>query len=235
MGSKTTRKLNQLGINTALELAQCDTSWIRARFSVTLERTVRELNGQPCIELEQQAPPKQQVLCSRTFAQRVTDYPSMRSALCQYAARAAEKLRQQGSSARVVAVFIRTNPHSQVDPYYAENASRQLSIPTQDSRSIIATVTRLLDAIWRDGFRYMKAGVMLSDLYASGTFQPTLFDTPESPSSTQLMAVMDRINHSGKGKICFAGEQRKDGWQMKQNRLSPAYTTRWSDLPKVRA
>ena len=159
----------------------------------------------------------------------------MHSAICQYSARAAEKLREQGSSARSISVFIRTNPHSQSDPFYSESASRLLPVPVTDTRSIIQAATALLRTIWREGYRYMKAGIMLSDLYVPGTFQPTLFDKVESASAARLMAALDKINHSGKGKIWFAGESLRDGWQMKRNKLSPAYTTRWEDLPIVRA
>jgi len=235
VGRRLGKRLQAVGIKTALQLSQCDPRWIRMQFSVTLERTVRELCGQSCLELEQCPPPRQQVLCSRTFARRITDYPSMHSAICQYTARAAEKLRQQDRSARGVTIFIRTNPHSQADPYYSESACRQLAVPTQDTRALIRTVTALLSSIWRDGYRYMKAGIMLSDLYPPGTFQPTLFDPAEAPSSARLMQALDRINASGKGRIWFAGEAMSDGWQMKRNKLSPAYTTRWQDLPVVRA
>ncbi|WP_372597975.1 translesion error-prone DNA polymerase V subunit UmuC [Amphritea sp.] len=234
VGRQLSRRLNQQGIKTALALADCDTAWIRSHYSVTLERTVRELNGQPCMTLEESPPPRQQILCSRSFARRITEYKDMRSAIAQYSSRAAEKLREQGGLARVITVFIRTNPHSQAETFYSNSASRMLSTPSADSRRLSTTAQTLLQSIWKPGFRYMKAGIMLSDLYPSGSFQPTLFDAPESPAAMRLMQTVDNINRSGRGQVRFAGEMFSSGWQMQRNRLSPAYTTRWDQLPVVR-
>ena len=235
VGRRLSRRLNQQGVSSALALADCDAAWIRSHYSVTLERTVRELNGQPCMALEECPPPRQQILCSRSFARRITEYRDMRSAIAQYSSRAAEKLRQQGGLARVVTVFIRTNPHSQLETFYSHSASRMLSIPSADSRLLSATAQALLQSIWKPGFRYMKAGIMLSDLYPSSSFQPTLFDAPESPAAMRLMQAVDNINRSGRGQVRFASEMLSSGWQMQRNRLSPAYTTRWDQLPVVRA
>jgi len=235
VGRRLSRRLEQQGVSTALNLADCNTAWIRNHYSVTLERTVRELSGQPCMELEECPPPRQQILCSRSFSHRITEYNDMRSAIAQYSARAAEKLRQQGSLARVVTVFIRTNPHSQHEPFYSNSASRILHIPSADSRRLCSTALRLLKSIWQPGCRYMKAGIMLSDLYLPGHFQPSLFDAPESPAAMRLMQTVDNINRSGHGQIRFAGEMLSTGWQMQRNKLSPAYTTRWSQLPIVKA
>lgn len=235
VGRRLSRRLEQHGISTALALADRDPAWIRSHYSVTLERTVRELSGQPCMELEECPPSRQQILCSRSFAHRITEFKDMRSAIAQYSARAAEKLREQNSLARVVTVFIRTNPHSQHEGFYSNSASRILSVPSADSRRLTATALRLLKSIWQPGHRYMKAGIMLSDLYRSGHFQPSLFDAPESPATMRLMQAVDNINHSGLGRVRFAGELLSTGWQMQRNHLSPAYTTRWDQLPVVRA
>lgn len=235
VGRRLSQRLKQQGIESALALADCDPAWVRNHYSVTLERTVRELNGQPCMELEEYPPPRQQILCSRSFARRITEFKDMRSAVAQYAARAAEKLREQDSLARVITVFVRTNPHSQHEQFYSNSASRILSVPSADSRRLSGTALRLLKSIWRPGCRYMKAGIMLSDLYLSGHFQPSLFEAPESPSAMRLMQAIDSINRSGRGQVRFAGEMLSTGWQMQRNHLSPAYTTRWDQLPLVRA
>ncbi|MBN1005430.1 translesion error-prone DNA polymerase V subunit UmuC [Amphritea pacifica] len=235
VGRRLSRRLEQQGVTTALALADCSPAWIRSHYSVTLERTVRELNGQPCMELEACPPPRQQILCSRSFSHRITEYNDMRSAIAQYSARAAEKLREQNHLARVVTVFIRTNPHSQHERFYSNSASRILGVPSADSRRLTATALRLLKSIWQPGHRYMKAGLMLSDLYLPGHFQPSLFEAPESPAAMRLMQTVDNINHSGLGQVRFAGELLSSGWQMQRNHLSPAYTTRWDQLPVVRA
>ena len=234
VGRRIAQRLQLQGINTALELADCDPAWIRNHYSVTLERTVRELNGLSCLEFDQQPPPRQQILCSRSFSKRITRYQDMHSAITQYCARAAEKLREQDGLARLVSVFIRTNPHSQSDPFYSNNASRLLPVPSADSRLLCQTALQLLKTLWKPDYRYMKAGIVLSDLYQPGCFQPTLFDHTESVSAKRLMQTMDLINNSGRGQLRFAGEMLGSGWQMQRNHLSPAYTTRWDQLPIAR-
>ena len=231
VGRRIYRRLQAYNIHTAWELACCNTSWIRKKFSVTLERTVRELQGQSCFNFEELPPPRQQILCSRSFAKRITDYPSMHAAICQYTARAAEKLREQGATARVISIFIRTSPHSHTGLYYSPSGSHRLITPSDDTRTLITTAIKLLDSIWQDGHRFIKAGIILTDLYTPGHFQPTLFDPPQRHNSKALMDTLDRINHSGLGKVWFAGEQLTRGWQMQRNKLSPAYTTRWNELP----
>ena len=135
-----------MGIANALQLAQTNPSFIRKNFNVVLERTVRELNGKPCISLEESAPAKQQICCSRSFGERITSKVAMQEALCQYATCAGEKL----------------------------------TLPTQDKRDIIDMVMRLLDRIWLEGRRYMKADIMLDNFTPDGMSQLNLFnDTPD--------------------------------------------------------
>lgn len=111
-------------------------------------------------------------------------------------------------------------------------ASEKLLLPTRDTRDIISAAVKALDSIWLDGHRYAKAGVMLNDFTPSGVSQLNLFDEDQPRAqSDELMKVLDRINHSGKGKIWFAGRGIAPEWQMKRDMLSPAYTTRWSDIP----
>ncbi|MDO6564652.1 translesion error-prone DNA polymerase V subunit UmuC [Amphritea sp. 1_MG-2023] len=235
VGRRLTRRLAQQEIVSAQGLAECDSAWIRSHYSITLERTVRELNGQPCMVLEECPPPRQQILCSRSFARRITALADMRTAIAQYCARAAEKLRQQTSLARVVTVFIRTNPHASAEVFYSNSASRVLNVPSADSRQLNAVAQSLLQALWKPNCRYMKAGIMLSDLYSPGHFQPSLFEAATSPAATRLMHAIDQINQRGRGQVRFASEMLTSGWQMQRKHLSPAYTTRWDQLPIVKA
>ncbi|MBT0728238.1 translesion error-prone DNA polymerase V subunit UmuC [Rosenbergiella australiborealis] len=235
IGRRLSKKLQQLGINTAADLAKQDTRFIRKTFSVIVERTVRELRGEPCLALEEFAPVKQQILCSRSFSQRITDYAHMREAVCSYAVRAAEKLRLEKQFCRQVGVFIRTSPHAIGETFYANQLTGQLFTPSQDTRDIVQLALCLLEQIWRDGPRYMKAGIILGDFFQQGVAQLNLFD-PLAPraNSEALMHVVDGINQSGKGSIWFAGQGIEKHWAMKREKLSPAYTTRYSDLPWVR-
>ena len=234
IGRRLSKKMQQLGIDTAADLAKQDTRFIRKTFSVIVERTVRELRGEPCLALEEFAPIKQQILCSRSFSQRITDYAHMREAVCSYAVRAAEKLRLEKQFCRQVGVFIRTSPHAVGEIFYANQLTGQLLTPSQDTRDIVRLALYLLEQIWRDGPRYMKAGIILGDFFQQGVAQLNLFD-PLAPhaNSEALMHVVDGINQSGKGAIWFAGQGIQRPWAMKREKLSPAYTTRYSDLPRV--
>ena len=235
VGRRLTKRLNALGITTALDLANASPRAIRDQFSVVLERTVRELNGESCIELEEIPPTKKQIVCSRSFGVKVTHFELLREAVCEYATRATEKLRKEQQQAKVLTVFIRTSPFKDNEPQYSNSASGELLLPSCDTRDFIELANHLLKRIWKDGFRYAKAGVMLSDFYDPGMFQPGLFDDVSTRSnSQQLMSVLDTINQSGAGKVFFAGQGTKKDWSMKREHLSPAYTTRWDQLPRVK-
>jgi|SRR5690554_307507 len=235
VGRRLSKRLNALGITTALDLANASPRAIRDQFSVVLERTVRELNGESCIELEEIPPIKKQIVCSRSFGVKVTHFELLREAVCEYATRATEKLRKEQQQAKVLTVFIRTSPFKDNEPQYSNSASGELLIPSCDTRDFIELANHLLKRIWKDGFRYAKAGVMLSDFYDPGMFQPGLFDDVSIRSnSQQLMSVLDTINQSGAGKVFFAGQGLKKDWSMKREYLSPAYTTRWDQLPRVK-
>ncbi|QZN96686.1 DUF4113 domain-containing protein [Symbiopectobacterium purcellii] len=159
----------------------------------------------------------------------------MRQAVCQYAERAAEKLRQERQYCRHIVVFIRTSPFAAKEPYYNNQTSQNLAVPTQDTRDIIAAAVTALDHIWRDGYRYAKGGIMLNNFTPTGVSQLNLFDQIQPRlQSEALMLAIDNINRSGLGKVWFAGQGIDNSWAMKRDMLSPAYTTRWQDLPKAR-
>ncbi|EGT0678576.1 Y-family DNA polymerase [Citrobacter braakii] len=236
IGRRISKKLETMGIKTVLDLADTDIRFIRKHFNVVLERTVRELRGEPCLELEEFAPVKQEIVCSRSFGERITDYDAMRQAICSYASRAAEKLRGEHQYCRFISTFVKTSPFALNEPYYGNSASVKLLTPTQDSRDIIAAATRSLDAIWKDGHRYQKAGVMLGDFFSQGIAQLNLFDdNAPRRGSEKLMEVLDYLNaKEGKGALYFAGQGIQQQWAMKREMLSPRYTTRYEDLLQVK-
>ncbi|MCM6171322.1 Y-family DNA polymerase [Klebsiella pneumoniae] len=236
VGRRISKKLEAMGIKTVLQLADTDIRFIRKHFNVVLERTVRELRGEPCLGLEEFAPVKQEIVCSRSFGGRITEYHEMRQAICSYASRAAEKLRGEHQYCRFISAFVKTSPFALNEPYYGNSASVKLLTPTQDSRDIITAATKCLDVIWRDGHRYQKAGVMLGDFYSQGVAQLNLFDdNAPRKNSEKLMEVLDHLNaKDGRGTLYFAGQGIQTAWQMKREMLSPRYTTRYSDLLEVR-
>ncbi|HCI5633908.1 Y-family DNA polymerase [Klebsiella variicola] len=236
VGRRISKKLESMGIDTVLKLADTDIRFIRKHFNVVLERTVRELRGEPCLGLEEFAPVKQEIVCSRSFGGRITEYYEMRQAICSYASRAAEKLRGEHQYCRFISAFVKTSPFALNEPYYGNSASVKLLTPTQDSRDIITAATKCLDVIWREGHRYQKAGVMLGDFYSQGVAQLNLFDdNAPRQNSEKLMEVLDHLNaKDGRGTLYFAGQGIQTAWQMKREMLSPRYTTRYSDLMHVR-
>lgn len=236
IGRRISKKLEGMGIKTALDLADTDIRFIRKHFNVVLERTVRELRGEPCLELEEFAPVKQEIVCSRSFSGRITAYEEMRQAICSYAIRAAEKLRGEHQYCRFISAFVKTNPFALNEPYYGNSASVKLLTPTQDSRDIINAATRCLDTIWKDDHRYQKAGVMLGDFFSHGVAQLNLFDdNAPRRNSDKLMKVLDHLNtKDGVGTLYFAGQGIQQQWQMKREMLSPRYTTRYEDLLRVK-
>lgn len=236
IGRRLAARFKAQGIATALDLARCDPESIKRAYSVTVARTVAELQGTPCFGLEESPEPKKQIVCSRSFGARVRTYQAMREAVSSYAARAAEKLRGDGQEAQRITVFLTTSPFAE-GPRYSNSASTALAEPTDDTRALIASARRLLETVWRDGYDYQKAGVMLAEFRPAGQQrQADLFSLPaERDVKTALMAAMDRINNSGAGRVWLAAQgQPKGSWTMKRRLLSPAYTTRWADIPRVR-
>ena len=232
VGRRLSKKLNLMGITTALQLAETPTALIRKHFGVVLERTVRELCGESCLAFEEVIPNRQNILCSRSFGDRITEYQDMREAIANYAARAAEKLRSERQYCRHIGTFIRTSPHDPHHPYYANAASQTLITPTADSRDIIQATLNCLDRIWVPGKRYMKGGVMLGDFFSDGVAQFDLFaEYQPRHNSDQLMALIDKMNAHQRGALWFAGQGIQKPWSMKREMLSPAYTTRLADLP----
>lgn len=237
IGGKLTAKLNQLGIYSALDLADASPAFMRQQFSVVVSRIVQELNGESCLELEQLAPAKKEIVSSRSFGERIICKQQMQEAISEYVSRACQKLRKERQQAKQLSVFLRTCPFSDhiKDPYYANSISTSLNQPSADTRDFMSLASKLLDKIWRDGYRYAKAGVMLSDFYDDGVYQGSLFE-PAQPSyhNKTLMSTIDKLNSSGKGKIWFASQGIKQDWSMKRGMLSPRYTTHWQELPKVK-
>lgn len=235
VGHRTGARLNGLGIRTVADLQGTETGYIQQQFGIMLARTVQELNGISCLELEEVAPPKQQIVSSRSFGRPVRTLEELRESVLSHCARAAEKLRQEGSVAQAVMVFAQTNRFKDT-PQYSGSRLIPLVMPTQDSRLISRAAIAGLNDLFRPGFLYNKAGVMLSDLSASGVAQADLFRAEDSERSQTLMATIDRMNQKmGRGTVFFAGQGIQQRWRMQAGMKSPPYTTDWNSLQRVRA
>jgi DNA polymerase V len=238
IGSRTTAKLNQIGIHTVWDLAAQTSKRIQTQFNVVVARTVLELNGIPCLELEEIAPDKQQIVCSRSFSRRLTEYKELSSALAEFCSRAAEKLRRQHTVTGCITIFIRTNPFNPQEPQYQRSASIKLDAATQDTRAIIATANRLLKEIFRPGYRYHKCGVQLSHIQPESLpSQLELFDFADDglpAENRSLMQVIDRINRRYPKGIAVATAGLDKTWKPKVERISPRYTTDWRELVRAK-
>lgn len=238
IGRKFTSRLEAMGISSALQLREADAETIRVGFSVVVERTVRELRGISCLELEEVVPDKQQIMCSRSFGTLVYERAELEAAVASYIGRAAQKLRGQDALAGALQVYIRTNIFKPEAPQYQKGLTVPLPEATSDTRALTAWALRILKRIYLPGYGYHKAGVMLLDITPKGSQQFSLF-APSSVASTRsgkLMEALDGINKRyGRGTLRLAAEGVEKGWQMRRGNLSPRYTTCWEDIAPVRA
>lgn len=251
VGRRISKQLIDQGVATALDLARMEPAIARRGWSVIFERTVRELRGESCLDLEDIPPNKQEIACTRSFGRPVTELRDLIEAVSDFSSRAAEKLRRQNGVAGQVLVFIRTSPFRKT-AQYSRSMVMPLRSPTSDTPALATAAAHALRMIYRTGFEYAKAGVMLLDLAPSSRVQLELaFDTSTDESGAtaaggahriELMRAVDGLNDRyGRGTLTIGarGTQRLSGsgrnWQMKQERRTPAYTTRWSDMPVVRA
>lgn len=239
VGPRIGRQLIDEGVRTVFDLAKLDPATVRRRWSVVLERTVRELQGQPCIDLEDAPPAKKEIACTRSFGHAVTDLGELEEAVTTFASRAAEKLRRQDSQAGQVITFVRTSPF-RPDKQFSKSILVPLRRPTADTAALVEAALIGLRAIYRPGYKLAKAGVMLVDLTDSAIVQGELdLVTADVPDRSKLMTAMDELNlRYGRGAVILAsagtGAMPKN-WAMKQERRTPRYTTRIGEIPVGKA
>ena len=237
IGRRTTRKLEGLGISTAAQLRDMPLRQARALGTVVLERTVLELQGEPCIAFDDVEPPRKGMAVTRSAGTPMTDFDTLFQAITAHATRAAEKLRQHGLVAGTLTVFFHTNRHRPDRPQYAGSRSTRLTPMTSDTFELVAAAKQCAIAAWpktqTQSYAFTKAGVMLDDLLPLEDRPRTLFDAPQR--SPKLMTALDAVNNRfGKKTMVLASEGTSRSWQLRANHRSPRYTTRISDLPVVR-
>lgn len=236
VGRRTAPKLQEIGIHSVLDLKRSPAKQLGARFSVVFERIVEELNGVACLALDDVVPDKQQIICSRSFGMLTSSLADLEQAVIAYTTRAAEKLRQQKSLAGVIQVYIRTNPHREKDAQYQQAMLMPLHEPTGDTRLLCHAALHGLRRIYRSGYAYQKAGVMLGEIIPAHSRPRTLFDdVPAQERSSALMRTLDRINNRmGSGTLRLLGEGIDTGWAMRRQNISPQFTTEWNELAVCR-
>jgi DNA polymerase V len=246
VGRKTSARLHEGGIRTVRDLVHADTSSLRRQFNVMLEKTIVELRGTRCLDVDDAPEPNQQIMCSRSFGEPVTDLASLTEVISLFVARVAEKLRGQYSDAAAVHVFIKTSPFRARDRQHSPSATLPLVRPTSDTRALIAGAVRALEDIYRPGFNYVKAGVTLVDLRRAGQSQGELdlfgdrpaHDATPRRSADRLMNTLDALNQRfGRGTVGVASAMEpvaQPAYQAKRERMSPRYTTRIDEIPTAR-
>jgi DNA polymerase V len=236
VGRHRVEPLARRGIRSVLDLRNASPTAIRQQFGIVLERTVNELRGISCLELEDVAEAKQQILSSRSFGVPVTRKEELGEALAYHAANVAARLRAQGGVAAALHAFILTNRFREDGPQYNGALTLPLAEPTDDTRVFTGAALRALDSIYRPGFQYKKAGVLLSLIGEKSHRQPSLFDdAPSAEKSARLMSVMDAVNREfGSGALHTAATGTTFRWKTRAERRSPRYTTCWDELPVAR-
>lgn len=234
IGRKYAEKLNGRGIYSASDFVAADDKWVRSHMTITGLRTLMEMRGHPCIGIDDAPAPKKAIVSSRSFGQSVESYEFLKQSVSSYVSRAAEKLRGENGMAGVVTVFIMTNRFND-DPQYGASLSCELPEASSNTPVILRHAVELLKRLYKEGYRYKKAGVMLSDIRASRDLQMNLFLRDYERGSMELMKTVDKINRAhGSGTIFYASAGTEKPWSMRRELLSPSYTTRWDDIVVVK-
>jgi DNA polymerase V len=234
VAARLAARLHLLGITSPLELKRADPLFLRDRLGVVTLRLAMELRGVTCLDLERSTPDKKSIMASRSFGRAITSLPEMEEAVASYAARAAEKLRRQKLATAHLMTFIETNRFKPTDRQHYATKPVQLPVATCDTSKLITAALAGLKAIWRDGYRYKKAGVLLLELHPVAKVQEGLFDRRDSTRRMNLMRTIDKLNQRhGRDTVGFAVAGIHKPWKMQRGQLSPCYTTAWEDLLRV--
>lgn len=238
IGRQHKKRLYYQGVRTALEFSRLPDSWLRENMTVVGLRTAHELRGISCMALEPIADAKKGITVSRSFGRRITELCELEEALATYVSRAGEKLRQEKLMAKRMAVFMHTNPHAtdrQKDPYYAPHCSFELPQHTNSTSEMISYAKRALGSMFRTGYRYMKCGVIMTDIVPEGHETRDLFAVRDRIRGARLMSTIDLLNRKqGSGSLFFAATGIARPWKMSASKKSPAYTTDWTQLLTIK-
>jgi DNA polymerase V len=251
VGRKFNARLVEAGVRTVHDLVRADPAALRRTFSVVLEKTLRELRGTACLGMDDAPMARKQILVSRSFGKSIAQIAGIVEAVSEFASRAAEKLRQQGSVAGALGVFFMTSPYRQHDRQYSVNVTVPLPRPSADTRVLVAAAVAAVRTQFRPGYNYAKAGVMLIDLAPAGRRQGELGlfagaapgpGTGADRDQPRLMQAIDKLNRRygrdsvqiGSAALTAGGDEARS-WSARQERRSPRYTTRWEEMPVVRA
>lgn len=233
IGRRISKRLAEHGIHTVQDLRVAHTATLRAEFGVVVEKTQRELQGVPCMVLEDVVPAKKQIVSSRSFGHSVRDVAVLKDAMSTFVANACVKLRAQNSHASMIQVFLETNRFRKDSPQYSPSLSIALPQPTNDSLVVNRWADYLVGRMFKPEYEYKKAGIMLGEISPQGVYQSDWLE-PLQSTDTRLMNALDGLNQRfGRGTVKVSTQGAFKEWQMKQERKSPNYTTSWDEVPIV--
>jgi DNA polymerase V len=229
LGAASVTKLHRVGAKTVADFVSLAPDAVRELLTVVGLRTHTELRGTVCMPLGSTAASRKSIAVTRSFGTPITHWHEMEQAICAYATRAAEKLRRHGLQATAMQVFMNTNFFNN-DPRYSGGRILEIE-PTADTFALIGSAVRTARKLWRHGFRYQKAGVVLIDLYRREEMPVPLFPSRDPIKSAKIMRAMDAINaREGRGMIRPATVPASPAWAGRQQRVSPRYTTRLEEI-----
>lgn len=234
IGRKYSKMLKSHGIETAEQFRRMQPEWVRAKMSVVGQRTWKELHGEPCIEFEHATPDKQSITVSRSFAKPLTEIEPLQEVLSTFVAMAAEKLRKQNSVAGQMQIFILTNYHREDQPQHREGRLVQFQMPTDSTLEMVKIAMAALRELYRKGYGYKKAGVILYDISPNTGIQSMMFDEIDRPKHKALMQTMDALNANHGRSTVKLGSQGTGGIPSNRNHTSPQFTTEWSEILKIK-
>ena len=233
IGSRYARKLKNIGVNNAFQFSRLSNEWVKKEMSIVGLRIKHELEGLPMLDLEK-TQNKKAIATTRSFEKMYTKYEDVSERVSTFTASSSEKLRKQNSHSNLVMVFVRTNYFRKDQPQYARNIVIKTDYPTSSYIELNRCAQIGLKKIFKPGYQYKKAGVILMGISTDNSTQLSLFESP-NPNHRILMRTMDRLNQSiGSTKVMFAGQSLDRKWKMKQERLSPYFTTQIQDVIKIK-
>jgi DNA polymerase V len=237
IGRQTNLHLNAAGIKTVKALYEADPSWLRAKFGVVMARISNELRGRSCLALEEISPPRKQIVSSRSFGQLIHNLSELSESVASHTNSAVEKLRCQHSVCNAIQIFIQTNPFREHDRQYCNNITIPLPNASCDTRLLVRAALFGLKHIYRQGYAYKKAGIILTGIESTAVFQKSLFVLHGAgDKSDKLMKVLDKINQVyGRNTLSVFSTNTQKTWAMRRENMSPCYTTKWSDIPVAHA
>lgn len=239
IGNRLSKQLKTKGVQTVEDLKCLPLHHARKAFSITLERTIRELNGEPCLKTRE-AEDKKQIISSRSFGTPVTQKKDMAQALTSHIATASRKLRKQGSVCQLLTLYFKTSPFNPTSQSHSPSITLPLDYPTDNTILLAKAAKGGLERIWQSGYAYHKAGVILSEISPQFSYQTDFFlpqiDDAYRHKVERMVSLSDQLNQQlGNNSLYLLSEgiKEKTSWQMKRERMSSRYTTQWSELLRV--